>query len=208
MARLRSDEASPAYWAPTTSIPTRSSARSPAATGGLTHSSQGPINFGTMDGILVRTPAPDGGEALVPKSVVDAMTLAQTDEHRRLADRFWRRKDMAYRRLIHRPEGLLADEAARLFAHDVFDALGDDLPFLTDEALFERAPGIDAFIVAPGLESRVAERAGDGTVDYTARSYGIDEGVPFFGPRRQNRYWVMRAPAHLTVTRRDGGLVL
>lgn len=157
----------------------------------------GPINFDTIEGILRTRTFGNAPAAFAPDVVVDAAINRSSAVHQAIVDQFWEYKDQVYRHVINSSLGILADQICQVFARANLARLGAVDYFATEDALFQKLPGLRKLLTRSDFASEAAKYFPQ-TIHYTARRFLINSTCNFFA-RDDARYFQTREQMSLSV---------
>ena len=155
----------------------------------------GPINFDTIEGILRTRTFGNAPAAFAPDVVVDAAINRSSRVHQAIVDQFWSYKDQVYKHVINSSMGVLADQTCQVFALAHLASLGAADYFATEEALFQKLPGLRQLLTKSDFAFEATKYLPE-TIGYTARRFLIDPSCDFFA-RDDARY--LQTREHMTL---------
>lgn len=158
----------------------------------------GPINFDTIEGILRTRTFGNAPAAFLPDVVVDAAINRSSAIHQEIVDQFWRYKDQVYRYVINSPLGVLADQTCQIFARKNLMKLGAADYFATEDALFQKLPGLRSLLTRTDFVSEAAAYFPE-TIHYNARRFLINSACSFFTRDDEIRYYQTRINMALSI---------
>ncbi|WP_264047979.1 HD domain-containing protein [Methylobacterium flocculans] len=148
----------------------------------------GPINFDTIEGIL-RSHSYATASATVygPEAITRAAIYRDDPKSRELIDTFWHYKNLMYKTVINSESGILADFICQKFMEMNIRHFSEKDYYTTEDSAFRKMPGLRELLTSKNF-MYISRSYANEPINYRARSFFIDQSIPFKSEMDALRY--------------------